>query len=146
MKKIVVLFLVLLSVLSICSCSKMSDEKENEIIKTVSWQCEHNIKLAFDKTANIEVIYDISQDTYTIYVINTGLSAEEMANFDWHGNGSVVLNMENSINQLCSSVKKAFDESDLKDENYTIYMHFTDTNKKIYFTSENGVPTYSAWD
>ena len=54
--------------------------------------------------------------------------------------------MENSINQLCSSVKKAFDESDLKDENYTIYMHFTDTNKKIYFTSENGVPTYSAWD
>lgn len=144
-----VLFAVVLTValcIALCSCSGMSREKELEVIETVSWQCEHNVKLAFDNVANIDVEYDVDKNTWTLYVMNTGLTASEMENFDWRGNGTVVLNMETSINSLCGSIKKTFDESELKGEKYTIRMHFTDVNKKIYFTSENGVPVFSAWD
>lgn len=146
MKKILLVILALAVCFSFTACENLSSEEELTLVEKVSQQCEHNVKLAFDDSANIDVEYDIDKNTWTLYIINKGLSAKEMQEFDWHGNGAVVLNLETSINSLCSSVKNTFDTSELKEENYTIFMHFTDINKKIYFTSENGVTAYSAWN
>lgn len=153
MKRISTLLVVLCITLSTLAvgCQKAESETteldydEGEVIKTVAWQCDHTASLAFDTTADIQSEYDIDENTYTLWVMNTSISATDMKNFDWRGNGATILNLETSLNNLGQSIKNVFDESELESEEYTVIIHFTDSNKEIYFTSENGVTTYSVW-
>ena len=146
MEKLFYLFVcgILIVILSGCG---LSAEKEQEIVKDVAWQCDHIASLAFDgtDTATTESSYNIEDNTYTLYIINSNVTEQDMQNLEWQENGKVILNLENSINELCSSMKSVFDESKLKSENYNVTIHFTDKSKKTYFTSTNGITTYSAW-
>ncbi|MGN1479957.1 MAG: hypothetical protein ACI4XH_09330 [Acutalibacteraceae bacterium] len=147
MRKTICTFIVCcIFVLSLTACG-MTNDRELQLIKEVSGQCDHIASLAFDgtNTATTKSKYDIDRNTYTLYVINTNVSSEDMENFKWQGNGSVVLNLENSINSLCLSMKTTFDSSELKSENYDVIVHFTDKNENIYFSSTNGVTSFSKW-
>ena len=142
MKKMFYLLVCGILIVTFSSCS-ISTEKEQEIVKEVSWQCDHIASLAFDGTdsATTESSYNIENNTYTLYIINSNVTEEDMQNLEWQENGKVILNLENSINTLCSSMKSVFDESELKSENYDVTIHFTDKSKKTYFTSTNGITT-----
>ena len=143
MKKLLTLLLSLFLIFSLSACG--FDEQTE--IKEVHAQCEHIVTLAFDgtNTARTKCLYDIEKNTWTCYIVNTNISASDMEDFKWQGNGLAILNLENSLNNLCLSIKNVFNESKLKKENYSIFIHFTDKNEKIYFTSKNGITTYSAW-
>ena len=142
-QKLLTTLLCLLLVVSLSACGV----NEEKAIKEVHEQCEHIATLAFDgtNTATTKCKYDIEKNTWTCYIINTDISASDMENFKWQGNGAVILNLENSLNSLCQSIKGVFDTSELKKKNYSVYIHFTDKNEKIYFTSKNGITDYSAW-
>ena len=142
-QKLLTTLLCLLLVASLSACGV----NEEKAIEEVSGQCEHILSLAFDVNNNgkTKVSYDTKKDTWTAYIINTNTSAEDMKNFAWQGNGTTILNLENSLNNLCQSLKGVFDKSDLKKEDYTVIIHFTDENEKVYFTSKNGITDYSAW-
>lgn len=146
MKKFFYLFVSGILLLTLSACG-LSTEKEQKLVKDISWQCDHIASLAFDGTdsATTESSYNTEDNTYTLYIINSNVTEEDMENLEWQENGKVILNLENSINELCSSMKSVFDESELKSENYNVIIHFTDKSKKTYFTSTNGVTTYSEW-
>lgn len=143
MKKFLIFLLCLL--LAICLSACGVDEQTE--IKKVHEQCEHIVTLAFDgtNTATTKCQYDIEENSWTAYIINTNISASDMEDFQWQGNGLAILNLENSLNNLCLSIKNVFNKSELKRENYSVFIHFTDKNEKVYFTSKNGITHYSAW-
>ena len=141
MKKILLFMLIVAMVISLSGCGLSKDE-ETELVNDVSNQCYHIIKLAFDGTGpkTKEPVVDIDSNTWTVNFVYNDLSE-----FQWQGNGSVVLNMETSMNNLSASIKNTFDSTKLKSEDYSIVFNFVDQFGKIYYTSENGLTTYSAW-
>ncbi|MBQ7115925.1 MAG: hypothetical protein IJN94_05875 [Clostridia bacterium] len=146
MKKTFWILVCVIMIITLSACG-LTAEKEQEIAKNISWQCDHIASLSFDGTnsATTESTYNTEENTYTLYIINSNVTEEDMQKLEWQENGKVILNLENSINELCSSMKSVFDESELKTENYDVIIHFTDKSKKTYFTSTNGITTYSEW-
>lgn len=135
------LVLVMLSLLCSCGSGKLSTEEEMTIAGEVSEQCNHIVSLAMDNSVDgIEFSHDIEENKWV-----SNFTIISMKGFDWHGYGDVVLDMEESINSLALSIKQVFDESELKDENYSVIINLVDSDNTVYFTSTNGLTTYSAW-
>ena len=133
--------------LSTESLSTEPQLNESEVIKEVAGQCDHIASLVFDgtSTATTKSQYDINENIYTLYIINTNISSADMENSQWQGNGAIILNLETSLNSLCLSMKQTFDSSELKSEDYKVVIHFTDRDENIYFSSTNGVTSFSKW-
>lgn len=139
-RKCAIVFLCVTMMFSISGCGVSKHEKA--LVEDINVQINHIYSMAWDGVAlKTEATYNLDKREYTMDIY---MPKSQLTGYKNTAKKADLLNMEMRYNSCCESIKSSFVAQELN--KWVVVLNVKDADNTIWYTSVDGIMSYSAFE